>query len=67
MATVPLPSGRPNEAEGIDGEEDCAECNQSNLEEFFARKLVHENLLSISLRVLPRSDQKNFENTSILV
>ena len=34
MAIVPLPSRRPNEAERVDGEEDCADCNQSNLEEF---------------------------------
>src|SRR6516225_3870029 len=46
MATVPLPSRRPNEAERIDGEEDCAESNQSNLEEFFAPDVVHVNLLS---------------------
>jgi hypothetical protein len=45
MATVPLPSRRPNKTEWIDGEEDCTDCNQSNLEEFFARDLVHENLL----------------------
>src|SRR5215467_4601964 len=41
MATVPLPSRRPDEAERVDGEEDCAECNQSNLEELFARGVVH--------------------------
>src|SRR5262249_54095955 len=41
MATVPLPSRRPNEAERVDSEEDRAECNQSNLEEFFARNVVH--------------------------
>jgi hypothetical protein len=46
MATVPLPSRWPNEAEWINGEEDCADCNQSNLEELFARDLVHVNLLS---------------------
>src|SRR5215467_7414538 len=41
MATVPLPSRRPNDAERVDREEDYAECNQSNLEEFFARDVVH--------------------------
>src|SRR5262247_1628457 len=41
MATVPLPSRRPNEAERVDREEDCAECNQGNLKEFFARDVVH--------------------------
>src|SRR6516162_237745 len=49
MATVPLPSRRPNEAERVDGEEDCANCNQSNLKEFFARDVVHEDLLSVSV------------------
>jgi hypothetical protein len=49
MATVPLPSRRPNEAERVDGEEDYADYNQSNLEKFFARDVVHENLLSASL------------------
>src|SRR6476660_4837655 len=49
MATVPLPSRRPNEAERVDGEEDCAEHNQSNLEEFFARDVVHRNLLSVNI------------------
>src|SRR5215470_13829293 len=41
MATVPQPSRRPNEAERVDGEEDCAECNQGNLEKFFARDVIH--------------------------
>src|SRR5215475_1384386 len=41
MAAIPLPSRRPNEAERVDGEEDYADCNQSNLEEFFARDVVH--------------------------
>src|SRR5215831_19235304 len=41
MASVPLPSRRPNKAERVDGEEDCAECNQGNLEEFFARDVIH--------------------------
>src|SRR5262245_44775816 len=49
MATVPLPSRRPNEAERVYGEEDCAECNQSNLEELFACDVVHPSLLSISM------------------
>src|SRR3954447_8244936 len=43
MAAVPLPPRRPNEAERVDREEDCAECNQSNLEQFFARDVVHLN------------------------
>src|SRR5215510_7509348 len=41
MAAVPLPSRRPNEVERVDGEEDCADCNQGNLEEFFTRDVVH--------------------------
>src|SRR5215475_8097101 len=41
MASVPLPARRPKQTERIDGEEDCAECNQSNLEQFFARDVVH--------------------------
>src|SRR5215813_9551418 len=41
MATVPPPSRRPNEAERVDGEEDCTKCNQGNLEEFFARDVIH--------------------------
>src|SRR5262245_21964647 len=41
MAAVPLPSRRPNEAERVDGEEDCADCNQGNFEEFFTRDVVH--------------------------
>ena len=49
MATVPLPSRWPNEAEWVDGEEDCADCNQSKLEEFFARDLIHVNLLSVNM------------------
>ena len=48
MATVPLPSRRPNEAERVDGEEDCAACDQSSLEEFFARDVIYVNLLSVS-------------------
>src|SRR3954447_12194771 len=43
MAAVPLPPRRPNKAERVDREEDCAECNQSNLEQFFARDVVHLN------------------------
>src|SRR6516165_11993256 len=49
MATVPLPSRWPNKADWVDGEEDCADRNQSNLEEFFARDVVHVNLLSVSM------------------
>src|SRR5690242_10469757 len=41
MTGVPLPSRWPNEAERIDGEEDCTKCNQRNLEVFFARDVVH--------------------------
>src|SRR5215472_10185039 len=47
MATMPLPSRRPNEAERVNGEEDCAECNQGNLEEFFARNVIHADLLFV--------------------
>ena len=34
VTAVPLPSRRPKEAKRVDGEEDCANCNQSNLQEF---------------------------------
>src|SRR5262249_24949684 len=54
VATVPLPPRRPDEAERVDREEDCAECNQGNLEQFFACKLVHVPLLSASVRGLLR-------------
>ena len=49
MATVPLSSRWPNKAEWVDGEEDCADGNQGNLKEFFARDVVHVNLLSVKM------------------
>jgi len=47
MAVVPPPSRRPNEAKRVDGEADCAEYDQSNLQEFFARDVVHSDLLPV--------------------
>jgi hypothetical protein len=49
MTAVPLPSGWPNKAEWVDGEEDSANGNQGNLEEFFSRDLIHVNLLSVNM------------------
>src|SRR3954466_4479615 len=60
MATVPLPPRRPNEAERVDGEENCAERNQGNLEELFARDVVHaeapihKRVRRAAARLLPR-------------
>ena len=41
MPSVPLPSRRPKETHRIDGEEDCTDGNQGNLEELFTRDIVH--------------------------
>jgi hypothetical protein len=55
MATVPLPTRGPNEAERVDGEERCADYNQSNLEEFFACDVVHLNLRKLGQAKLVRA------------
>src|SRR5262249_1527682 len=48
LTAVPLPSRRPNEAKRVDGEEDYADCNEGNLEEFFARDVVHADPLFVT-------------------
>ena len=47
VTAMPPPSRRPNQAKRVDREEDCAEYNQGDLQEFFARDVVHIDLLPV--------------------